>query len=113
MKKIAFLLCGLLIASSAVFAHPPSDIKIRFDVKTQTLDAVVKHRVSNPLTHYIYKVDIGLNGKLVKSLSFEKQATNREQLATVALSDVKKGDTLSVEGDCNLNGKLKKEITAV
>ena len=110
MKKIALLLCGILIASATAFAHPPSDIKIQFDVKTQTLNAVIMHRVSNPLTHYIYKVDIGLNGKEVKSLSFKQQATNREQLATAVLSGVKKGDSLSVEGYCNLSGKLEKEI---
>ena len=113
MKKTVLLLCGLLVASAAAFAHPPSDIKIRFDAKTQTLDAVVKHRVSNPLTHYIYKVDIGLNGKVVKSLSFKNQATNREQLTTAVLTGVKKGDTLTVEANCILNGKLKKEIKVV
>jgi len=113
MKRIALLLCGLLVASAVAFAHPPSDIKIQFDIKTQTLNAVIAHRVSNPLTHYIFKVDIGLNGKEIQSLSFTKQATNREQLASADLSGVKVGDTLSVEGYCNLSGKLKKEIKVV
>ena len=111
MKKIIFILCGLLLTSSTVFAHPPSNIKIHFDVKTQTLNAVVSHRTSDPLTHYIYKVDLGLNGKEIKSLSFKKQTTTREQLATTVLSGVKKGDKLSVEGHCIVSGTFKKEIT--
>ena len=110
MKKIVLLLCGLLVASAAAFAHPPSDIMIQFNEKTKTMTAVIEHRVSNPLTHYIYKVDIGLNGKEINSLRFKKQATNREQFATMPLPGVKKGDVLSVEGYCNLSGKLKKEI---
>jgi len=110
MKKTVLLLCGLLVACATAFAHPPSDIKIQFDDKTKILTAVIEHRVSNPLTHYIFKADIGLNGKEIKSLSFKKQAMNREQLATAVLPEVKKGDTLSVEGYCNLSGKLKKEI---
>ena len=104
------MLLGLLLIATQAFAHPPSDIKIQFDTKTQTLNAVILHRVSNPLTHYIYKANIGLNGKEMKSLRFKKQATNREQLATAVLSGIKKGDTLSVEGFCNLSGQLKKEI---
>lgn len=113
-KKTLFLIACFLGAFAAqVLAHPPSGIKIQFDAKTQTLNAVILHRVSNPLTHYIYKVDIGLNGKEIQSLSFKEQATNREQLATEVLSGIKKGDTLSVEGYCNSSGKLKKEITVV
>lgn len=110
MKKTALFLCGLLILSATAFAHPPSDIKIQFDPVTKTLAAVVKHRVSNPKTHYIYKIDIGLNGKEVKMLPFKQQETSTGQTVSLVIPEVKKGDTLSVEGFCNLSGKLKKEI---
>ena len=113
MKKITLLLCCLVIANTTAFAHPPSDIKIQFDDKTQTLTAEVIHRVSTPLTHYIYQVDIGLNGKEIKDLHFQKQVTNRAQLVTTTLSGVKKGDALSVEGYCNISGKFKKEIKVI
>jgi desulfoferrodoxin (superoxide reductase-like protein) len=110
MKKIALFLCCLLAASTTAFAHPPSDIKIEFDPATGILTAAIKHRVSNPDTHYIKKADIGLNGKEIQSLDFKKQTTNREEAVIVVLSGVKPGDTLSVEGYCNLSGKLQKEI---
>ncbi len=111
MKKIIFTLCGLLVLSATAFAHPPSSIKIKFDDKTKTLTAVIEHRVSNPLTHYIYKVDIGLNGKEIQMLSFTKQETNKHQTVLFAVPQAKKDDTLTVEGYCNLGGKLEKEIT--
>lgn len=104
------ILCSLLLTSTLAFAHPPSDIKIQFDTKTQMMNAVILHHVSNPKTHYIYKADIGLNGKEIKTLTFKSQVDNLHQLAVAKLPDVKKGDTLSVEGYCNLSGKLKKEI---
>jgi len=110
MKKITFFLCGLLALSATAFAHPPSDIKIQFDPTTKNLSAVVKHRVSNPKSHYIYKVDIGLNGKEIKMLSFKQQETSTSQTVSFVIPEAKKGDTLSVEGYCNLSGKLKKEI---
>ena len=110
MKKMILILCGLLVASATAFAHPPSDIKIQFDPATKVLTAVIKHRVSNPKTHYIYKVDIGLNGKEIEMLPFKEQETNASQTVKFTVSQAKKGDTLSVEGYCNLSGKLTKEI---
>ncbi len=110
MKKIILVLCGLLVAGTQAFAHPPSDIKIQFDDKTKTLTAVVEHRVSNPKTHYIYKVDIGLNGKEIQMLPFKSQETSTHQTVKFAVPQAKKGDALSVEGYCNLSGKLEKEI---
>ena len=110
MKKMILLLCGLFIASATAFAHPPSDIKIQFDDQTKTLTAVIKHRVSNPKTHYIYKVDIGLNGKEIQMLPFTKQETSALQTVKFVVPQAKKGDALSVEGYCNLGGKLEKAI---
>jgi desulfoferrodoxin (superoxide reductase-like protein) len=110
MKKIALFLCGLLALSATAFAHPPSDIKIQFDPATKTLTAVIKHRVSNPSTHYINKIDIGLNGKEVKMLPFKQQETPTSQTLSFVIPEAKKGDTLSVEGYCNLSGRLEKEI---
>jgi desulfoferrodoxin (superoxide reductase-like protein) len=110
MKKMILTLCGLLLAAAQAFAHPPSDIKIQFDPATKLLTAVIEHRVSNRKSHYIKKVDIGLNGKEIKTLSFKKQDDNAAQTVKFAVPRAKKGDTLSVEGYCNLSGKLEKEI---
>ncbi len=110
MKKIALCLCGFLAISTLAFAHPPSDIKIQFDPATKTLTATITHRVSNPHSHYIRKVDIGLNGQEIQMLPLTKQETGTIQTITVVVPEAKKGDTLSVEGYCNLSGKLEKEI---
>lgn len=111
MKKTVFvfvLLC--LVSSSAALAHPPSDIKTQYDPATQTLKAVIEHPVSNASTHYIDKVDISINGKEVQELKFQSQETPGSQTLEIQLKDVKSGDLLSVEGYCNLSGKLEKEI---
>ncbi len=110
MKKTALFLCGLLALSTTAFAHPPSDIKIQFDPATKILTAVIQHRVSNPTSHYIYKVDIGRNGKKIQMLPFKKQETCTSQTVKFVIPEAKKGDTLSVEGYCKLGGRLEKEI---
>lgn len=110
MKKITLFLCGLLIMSTPAFAHPPSSIKIQFDPETKTLTAVVKHRVSNPKSHYIKKIDIGLNGKEIKGLPFKEQETSIGQTFSFVIPEAKTGDTLSVEAYCNLSGKTEQKI---
>lgn len=110
MKKTALLLCSLLVISSVAFAHPPSDIKIQFDPAAKVVIATIEHSVSNPKTHYINKIDIGLNGKEIQTLTFTKQDANKEQTFALPLPEAKNGDTLSVEGYCNLGGELEKEI---
>ena len=113
MKKltIVFMVFVFLSIVSAAYAHPPSDIKITFDQTKNILSAVIVHNVSNPAKHYINKVDIGLNGKEIIEQTISKQENNLNQTVSYLLTDVKDGDVLSVEGYCNLSGKLKKEIT--
>jgi len=63
MKKVLMLILGFVVMTSTAYAHPPSDIKITFNPKTQEVKAVIFHNVSNVNKHYIKKVDIAVNGK--------------------------------------------------
>lgn len=109
-----FLTLGIILCLTlTAYAHPPSTIKIQFDLATQILKADIEHRVSDPATHYINKVDIGLNGEEIQTLSFPAQATPKRQILEIQLAGVKSGDTISVEGYCNLSGKLTEKITVV
>ena len=113
MTKLKFILlvCVFSLITGAAYAHPPSDIQISFDPKTKMLSAVVIHNTSNPASHYIKKVDLGLNGKEVKELDFSKQENNLSQSFIYSLDNVKSKDVISVEGYCSISGKLKKELT--
>ena len=112
MKKIV-LLCGFFVffvLSSLAFAHPPSDIKITFDSQTKILTAVMMHGVSNPARHYIKKVDVALNGKEIIKQIVSRQDNAYSQTVSYSIPDAKAGDLLSVEGYCNLSGKLEKQL---
>ncbi|MCM8797560.1 MAG: hypothetical protein NC923_06790 [Candidatus Omnitrophica bacterium] len=113
MKRILVVigfLSGLVFTSTA-YAHPPSDIKVTFDPETQMLEVVIAHNVSNPISHYIKKVDIGLNGKEIIEHIISRQDNNQTQTVRYLIPDAKSGDVISVEGYCSISGKLKKEIT--
>ena len=55
-------------------------------------------------------MDIGLNGEEIKELKFTKQDNPATQSVSYLITGVKPGDELSVEGYCNISGKLEKEI---
>ena len=93
------------------YAHPPQDIVITYQPETKMLTAVIKHNVSNPLSHYIKKVDIAINGKEIVEQLISKQDNLQTQTVVILIPDAKQGDRLSVEAYCSISGKLEKEIT--
>jgi len=110
MKKIiAFLIVSFVICSTA-YAHPPSDIKITYNLKTKIMTAIIMHNVSDVKKHFIYKIITGLNGKEIINQARSQQDNNISQTVSYLIPDVNAGDSLSVEGYCNLSGSLKKEI---
>lgn len=111
MKKLVFFAIVSLSGISALYAHPPSDIKISFDSSVKLLEAVIVHNTSNTAKHYINKVDIALNGKEIIEHSISKQDNSQSQTVRYYIPDAKDGDKLSVEGYCSISGKLEKEIT--
>lgn len=110
MKKITifFILCFFI--SSAAYGHPPSDIKIAYDSKTKILTAFIMHSVSDVKKHFISKVDISLNGREIISHAISRQDNSISQKVVYLIPDAEAGDKLSVEGYCNISGKLEKEI---
>ncbi|MDP2921026.1 MAG: hypothetical protein Q8O12_01470 [Candidatus Omnitrophota bacterium] len=110
MKKITVFLILSFFMCSLAYAHPPSDIKLTFDSKTKILKAVIMHNVSDVKKHFINKVDVGLNGKEIIEHSISRQDNNISQTVSYLIPDAKPGDKLSVEGYCNISGKLQKEI---
>lgn len=114
MRKIVLLLVGvffLFSSSSLVYAHPPSDIQITFDPAKRILMAVITHKVSNTAKHYIDDVDVTLNEEKIIGQKISRQDNVDNQTVSYFVPDVKNGDVLSVKGDCNKGGELRKKIT--
>ena len=111
MKKILFILLFICLVSTGIaYAHPPKDIEISYEPTSKVLTAVIMHDTSNPLGHYIKKVDVGLNDQEIIEQMISKQDNVNSQRVSYLIPDAKPGDRLSVEGYCSISGKLKKEI---
>ncbi len=112
MGKIVplILFCSLIMASTLVYAHPPSEINIEHSSELRMISIVVAHPVSNSGKHFINKIIIWLNGKEILQHKIGAQDDNRYQSAAYMIPDAKAGDVIAVEAYCNISGKLKKEI---
>jgi len=110
MKKMVIFLIVSFCITSAAYGHPPSDIKITYDSKARVLKAVIMHNVSDVKKHFIYKIDVSLNGKEIISHAISRQNNNINQVVSYLIPDANAGDKLSVEGYCNISGKLEKGI---
>src|SRR3989338_9244388 len=77
-KSLAIFAGSLILLGGVenAYAHPPSDIIITFDHETKILSAVIMHKVSNPQSHYIKKVDIALNGQEIIEHAISRQDNN-------------------------------------
>ena len=110
-KTVLLVLFLCLVSVGIAYAHPPRDIKISYDPATKMLTAVIIHDTSNPLGHYIKKVDVGLNDREIIQQVISRQDNNDSQTVSYLIPDANSGDRLSVEGYCSISGKLKKGIT--
>ena len=106
--KIIIVLIVSLFYSILVFAHPPT--KIDISVNETVIGIIVTHPVPNPANHYINKIEVSLNEKKIIEQSFSLQTENTQK-ASYNIPELKKGDVVTVEADCNQYGELEQKIT--
>ncbi|UCD15950.1 MAG: RnfABCDGE type electron transport complex subunit D [Candidatus Omnitrophota bacterium] len=100
-----FAIAFLGVTCFIVYAHPPAKITVTYDSVEKTIQAVILHRVSDPKTHYIKKVDVAVNGEEVIEHKISEQENSSSQKVIYRICDVKKADTISVEAYCSVSGK--------
>jgi hypothetical protein len=103
-------MCFCTAAFMSVSAHPPSDMVLAYDTDSQTLTVTLVHNVSDPFTHYVYRIEIKKNGTVYTVEEFIDQPTDSKFRYTFSVAAVK-GDTIEVTADCNLGGSIHGELS--
>ena len=114
MKKTTLLLIIgiMLLFGNLLFATPPDSIKMSFDSTGTIMTARIFHVTKNPTLHLIAQVSVTLQGKPIIQQTIVKQFSNFEQDVIYQIVDAKKGDKISVTGQCSVMGKKTQEIIA-
>ncbi len=112
MKNITLMITiGVLFLSfKPVFGHPPSSLKIEFNLADHVLKVDVLHEVKDPAKHFIYKVAVDLNGKEIIKQTFKTQRDSTGLNVIYMIIDAKVGDEIGVTGFCSISGKKKETI---
>ncbi len=110
MKKISFLLFVLLFPVFLT-AHPPADIKITYDLSKSEIYIEIVHKVRSAKDHFIYEMELFVNGKKVIRQDATTQVDNEKQRVVYLIPGLKDGDKVKFWAECNKGGENKKEIT--
>ncbi|MDD5010235.1 MAG: hypothetical protein PHC68_17760 [Syntrophorhabdaceae bacterium] len=108
MRAIALSLMMVVLMVPAAFAHAPSnvDVSLTDDGKAQVL---VTHAVGNPKQHYIYKIEVSVNGEKVSEKEYTEQIGN-QQVDLFKIPGLKKDDKIEAHAYCNKGGDRKGEL---
>jgi len=85
------------------YANPPQDIKLGYDLNSQTLTVTITHKSSFTGFHYVKYVEIKKNGIGIITETYDSQPDPETFSYTYKVSAAK-GDTLEVTATCNLSG---------
>jgi desulfoferrodoxin (superoxide reductase-like protein) len=109
MRILILLLAFVLIFSTTAFCHNPTGIFVI--VKEAGIDVVVNHFVGEVDDHYIKKIEVILNGKVVAIKEFTSQTDESTQQVSFDMLLAKKGDLLQITAYCNISGYLVRKMT--
>jgi len=110
MKKIIFVVAFLFLITQFAYAHPPSIIDAKYDLKSKVLEVTVRHRANNALSHFIKKIEIYLNDKEIEIKDFKKQKKEDSQSAKFKIRNAKPNDVILVTAVCSITGKQSKKV---
>ncbi len=93
----------ICLQPQTALADPPQDVKLAYDLNSQTLTVTITHKSSFPGFHYIKSVEIKKNGVAVSANTYDKQPDQPTFTYTYKVAAAK-GDSLEVTVICSLSG---------
>ncbi|MDR3165618.1 MAG: hypothetical protein LBU13_08575 [Synergistaceae bacterium] len=105
---ISFLLVTAF--SGPAFSHPPKDVTM--SLKGGMLSVNVSHSVDNPDKHYIYKITIYKDNKIVLSKDYKSQTSADGLSDTFDIGTPQQGSVIKAEAFCVIMGSVSGSITA-
>jgi hypothetical protein len=106
---IAVALAACLLVMPAL-ATPPSDVAVKYDKTTSQLAVTITHPTEDPTTHYVKRVTVDVNGRIVIDNEYKSQPTKDVFTYTYPVP-VNAGDTVRVTATCSVAGSTEGVLT--
>jgi desulfoferrodoxin (superoxide reductase-like protein) len=107
IKAFASLLL-LFMMALPVTAHPPSQVSIAYDSQNQSLMVTTTHQVSDPTSHYVFRIEVLKNGEKVITKEYTSQPTPSTFSYDYPLN-ASKGDIIKATAYCVIAGSRSAE----
>lgn len=107
-KALTALLLLVMLALPCS-AHPPSQVTLTYDGANQSLKVTTTHQVSNPASHYVYKIAVDKNGE--KILEEEHTSQPSSTFSYDYPLNASPGDAIKATAYCVIAGSRSAEIT--
>jgi hypothetical protein len=108
-KKIVLVLgilaLSLLVATAS--AHPPSDMTLQY--QSGELDVTITHGVADPAVHFVYRVNIAVNGVPADTFLYSSQPSENRFSYRYPVNAAP-GDTIEVTAACNIAGSITRQL---
>lgn len=111
MKKIIAALL-LVFSASLVLAHAPDGIRVETDLAKSKVKIYISHTVKDAAQHFIYEIEVKINGKKAIRQDAATQTSMTEQAVVYIVPGLKAGDKIEVYAECNKGGDIKKTFAA-
>jgi len=108
IRYLFLALAALVLLPGSLWADPPASVKLAY--ADQKLQVEIQHPTLMPTKHYVTKVEIMLDGKLVSAASYSSQPAQQPIVYTYPLSAAP-GARIMVRATCNMFGSKTATIT--
>jgi len=102
-RSILLVIGTFLVISNTVCANAPSGMTVSYNLETQDIRVTITHPVSDPTTHYIYKVELKKNGLIYNTSTYTSQPDPNSFTYTYQVNATI-GDTIDVTASCIQGG---------
>ncbi|MDR1516043.1 MAG: hypothetical protein LBS45_10125 [Synergistaceae bacterium] len=114
IKKIYFALLlailSLAVLTGTAAAHPPKGVSLSWNPNGR-LTVNVDHSVNDPQKHYINKIIVYVNDKIVSQKEYTSQTSGETQTDTFELGALPAGTSVKAEAFCVIMGSSTGAIT--
>ena len=110
IKKQFLVILVLLVSGSALFAHPPKAITLKYDIDSKTLDVIIIHKSKNITRHYIDEIRVFINKEERILQKFKAQTDEYRQVVSYILPDMALNTRITVMVKCSVYGSDKESI---
>jgi len=105
---LAALAAFALLLAVPGAANPPGNVVMNYDQMTDKFTVTITHPVDDPAKHYINKVQVKYNGRVISDPDYKSQPTKDTFTYDYTVSALP-GDTFWVYITCNQGGSVEKQ----